>query len=136
MTEVRNITCLSQTEVISRLKQNDISYNDFTQHFPSTGVEADCFCISSPGSSCIFVLLYYYKSHQIGYWMAPKYRGKGFGRDFLKMTFKQAIHKHDPSYVLALIHAGNTASDKIISACHFKVMSNLPRQKLYVWCRP
>ena len=79
MTEVRDIECLSQENVISRLKQNDISCNDFTRHFPLNGVEANCFCISTPGNSCIFVLFYYYKSHQIGYWTNPEYQGKGFG---------------------------------------------------------
>lgn len=136
MTEIRDIACLSQENVISRLKQNDISCNDFTRHFPLNGVEANCFCISTPGNSCIFVLLYYYKSHQIGYWTNPEYRGKGYGREFLKTAFKHAIHKYDPSYLLARVNAGNTASGKIISACKFKVVSELAHQKLYVWYRP
>lgn len=67
----------------------------------------------------------------IGYGIAPKYRGKGYGKELLKLLLNEA-NKIGLEKVLITIHSDNIASQKVALANGGRITERT-EERLYIW---
>ena len=77
----------------------------------------------------------YLKKHagHIGYGIAPQYRGKGYGKELLRLLLIEA-NKIGLEKVLITIHSDNIASQKVALA-NGGVITEKTEERVYIWIR-
>lgn len=126
---------ISQLDFNKSFTKYCADYLDFQSYFRINENNATYYCVSRKNLYYDFIMLHYSQIYQLGYWLAPKLRGRGLSQHYFKAAFP-LLTMNVSKCLFSIIDNENKPSQKLVLQFGFKVMADHDDRKVFVWYKP